>query len=64
MRKPQPAWGIYNYGRLIGTERTRKEAIREVERFMGEPWRRARKYIQVVKVTIVANAELRGATDD
>ncbi len=54
--RPQKVWGIYNYGSLISTERTRKEAICEVERFVGEPWRKARKFIQVIKVTVVPNA--------
>ena len=52
--KTHEVWGIYNYGVLIGTERTRRNAIIAVERFVGEPWIKAKKFIQIITVTVSA----------
>ena len=51
--KPQQAYGYYNFGRLQGVQRTRHEAIKEVERNTGDPWHLAKEYIEVHKVMVV-----------
>jgi len=50
--KPEIAWGWYNYNILIGVSHRRKDAIAAVEAHVGEPWRKAKKYMQVRKVTV------------
>lgn len=56
MVKPQQAWGIYNFGKLLSTEYRRKDAVCEVERITGKTWKDARKYIQIIKVIVTPNA--------
>ena len=50
--KPEIAWGWYNFNRLMGVEHRRKDAIATAEHQVGEPWRKAKKYMQVRKVTV------------
>jgi hypothetical protein len=54
MRTPKPStsWGYYNFGHLIGIARTKRAAIKEVERHTMSPWAEARRYMQVLKVTV------------
>ena len=47
------AWGIYNMGRFIGVEHTRRDAVAEVERITGQPWKDCRKYMEVRKVRVM-----------
>lgn len=56
MDKPKDAdaWGWYNFGILIGTERTRSDAIKAVERHTGHTWKKAKEYMQIHKVKICA----------
>lgn len=54
------AWGIYNMGRFIGVEHTRRDAVAEVERITGQPWKDCRKYMEVHKVRVM----LYGAAND
>lgn len=51
--KPQTVWAYYNYRILQGTAYTRKQAILDVEYLTGAPWSDAKKYIQVLKVSVV-----------
>lgn len=50
--KSQLAWGWYNFGRLMGIERTRKAAVKAVETNCMAPWSEARHYMEVHKVRV------------
>jgi hypothetical protein len=50
--KPQQAWGIYNFSRLIEICFRRKEAIQRAEELTGHPWKKCRDYMQIRKVTV------------
>ena len=50
--KPQTMWGYYNFGRLHGVEFTRRGAIKAVEKHVMAPWKEARKFMEVRKVTV------------
>ena len=54
MDKPKntTAWGWYNFGILLGVEYRRKVAVAAAENHTGEPWEKAKKYIQVRKVVV------------
>lgn len=51
--KAQTAWAYYNYQILQGTACTRKQAILDVEHLTGAPWSDAKRYMQVLKVSVV-----------
>ena len=50
--KPQAMWGYYNFGILHGVAYTRRDAVKDVEQQVMEPWSKAREYMQVLKVTV------------
>ena len=50
--KPQLGWGWYNCGILLGVECTRRAAIQAIETRTGDPWSKAKKYMEVHKVLI------------
>jgi len=54
MERPeiQEAWGWYNFNILISVESSRKSAIAAVENHTGEPWSKAKKFMQVRKVYV------------
>lgn len=55
-RKPRPycrGWAWSNYGILQGVESTRSAAIVAVENHVGEPWSKAREYMEVWKCRVV-----------
>jgi hypothetical protein len=52
--KEHVMWGYYNFGRLLGIQRTRKGAVFKVESHTGNPWKVAKKYMEVHKVRIAA----------
>jgi hypothetical protein len=54
--KPQKAYGIYNYGALLAIRRLRTDAVRYVEEHTGEPWAKAKRYMEVHRV-VVTKAE-------
>lgn len=53
-RIPRPCieWGYYNFGRLIGVERLRRDAIAAAEDWSGRPWAECRAFIQIHKVRV------------
>jgi len=46
-------WCVHNLGIVHATERTRKEAIARAVNITGDPWQKCKKYMAVVKVTLV-----------
>jgi len=52
--RPQQAWGVYNWGRLLAIVHTRREAIAMVQEQCMQPWKEAKKYMEVHKVIVQA----------
>ena len=50
--RKQTGYGWYNYGLLNGIERTRRAAVCEVERHVGAPWAKAKRYMEIHKVEV------------
>lgn len=48
----QVGYGWYNHGALIGVEYRRKSAIAAVENHTGQPWTKAKRYMEVHKVRV------------
>jgi len=48
----QQGWGWYNFGLLLGVEPRRRDAIAAIENHTGEPWNKAKKYMEVHKVVV------------
>lgn len=55
LKSSTQGWALSNFGNVWGFHRTRREAIKEAENSIGEPWSKCRKSMEVWK------AELRPA---
>ena len=50
--RPQVAYGIYNYGILVGLATTRRAAVSEVEERTGDDWKHAKRYMEIHRVLV------------
>ncbi|RPE74655.1 hypothetical protein [Vulcaniibacterium tengchongense] len=50
--RPQRVWGYYNNGNLWGIAHTRRDAIKEVETITGDPWAKAKRYMEIHRVIV------------
>lgn len=50
------AYAVYDGGnRLIDCCHYRRDVVCEVERRMGEPWSKCRRYLRIYRVTVIAD---------
>ncbi len=50
--KPQQAWALTNFGRLVRTAYRRRDIIAYAEEHCGAPWNECKRYMEVRKVVI------------